>query len=275
MRPAARRFCMPSWAAILWGNPWVIILMRRRVLLLAGLFLAAVFPSTTSAASGNNAQYNAKKQSASPTLRWSETQPGCTFSLTEDGKYRYGLWSEDAGIILSVDAREVQIIRHRIEPIFGVLLTIRYRGTASLEVSPDAITLEFMKHFKVVRTSLDPDDYIQKIQADADTLDDETRRMVAKHPEEKQARDARLQEYQKSVSELIEFLGKNSLRTAHLDRGNPEVNGWVFFDTNNKWLGDWKSQEEFILRLPLAGTIFEFPFKLPPKAGELLLRKRP
>jgi hypothetical protein len=215
-----------------------------------------------------------KEKPGLPVVRWDESQPGCTFSTSEDGRYRYGLWSGDLGITMAVDAREVQIIRHRIEPIFGVHLTIRYRGTGGVDLSPDAITLQFMKHFKVVRTSIDPDDYAQKIQGDADALDDETRRVVAKHPEEKQVREARLQDYQKSVSELIEFLGKNTLRAGHLDRGNPELSGWVFFDTDNKWLGGWKAQEEFVLRLPLDGRIFEFPFKLPPKAGELLLRKR-
>jgi hypothetical protein len=132
-----------------------------------------------------------------------------------------------------------------------------------------------MKHFKVEQSSLDPDDYSQKIQADADAFDDETRRAIAKHPNEKQARDARLQEYQKELNELIEFLSRSSLRTAHLDRANPEVSGWVFFNTKSKWLGGWKSQEEFVLRLPLDGKIFEFPFKLPPEPGELLLQKRP
>jgi hypothetical protein len=215
-----------------------------------------------------------KGKAAPVTMRWSESQPGCTFSSGQDGKYRYGLWSEDIGIVLAVDAREVQIIRHRIEPIFGVFLTIRYRGTRGLDTTTDGITLQFMKHFKVVQTSLDPDDYIQKIQADADTVDDETRRATEKHPEQKQAREARLQDYQKSVSELIEFLGNHSLPTAHLDPGNQEVSGWVFFNTANKWIGGWKAQEEFILRLPMDGKVFEFPFKLPPKAGELLLRKR-
>jgi hypothetical protein len=52
------------------------------------------------------------------------------------------------------------------------------------------------------------------------------------------------------------------------------VSGWVFFDTKTKWLGGWKTQEEFVLRLPLDGKIFEFPFKLPPEKGELLLQKR-
>jgi|CZKK01.1.fsa_nt_gi hypothetical protein len=249
----------------------VVDLMRRRFVVLIAFFMAAVFCPLASAAPAKGKD---KDKSGPLTVRWSEDQPGCTFSTSEDGKYRYGLWSGDVGIVLSVDAREVQIIRHRIEPIFGVQLTIRYRGAAGLDVSPDAITLQFMKHFKVVGASIDAGGYIQKIQADADARDDETRRIVAKHPEEKQVREARLQDYQKSVSELIEFLGKNSLRAGHLDRGNPELSGWVFFNTDNKWLGGWKAQEEFVLRLPLEGKIFEFPFKLPPKAGELLLRKR-
>jgi hypothetical protein len=208
------------------------------------------------------------------TVRWDEATPGCTFSTTPDGKYQYGLWSADVGIILAVDSREVQIIRHRIEPIFGVFLTIRYRGQSGLDVNTNGITLQFVKHFMVVQSSLDPDDYTQKIQADADALDDQTRREVEKHPKEKDVREARLQEYQKSVSELIEFVGKNSLQSVHLDTGNREASGWVFFNTRNKWIGHWKTQEDFVLRVPLEGKVFEFPFKLPPKAGELLLRKR-
>ena len=224
---------------------------------------------------GNNPGTDHDKDAAQPlTVRWSEAQPGCTFSRGDDGKYRYGLWSGDVGIVLAVDAREVRLLRHRIEPIFGVLLTVRYRGTGSLDASPGGMTLQFMKHFKVVQTALDVGGYTQKIQADADALDDETRRLVAKHPEKKQALEARLQDYQKSVTELIEFLGRNSLRTAHLDRANPELSGWVFFDTKSKWLGGWKAQEEFVLHVPLDGKVFEFPFKLPPEAGELLLQKR-
>ncbi len=125
-----------------------------------------------------------------------------------------------------------------------------------------------MKHFKVVQTALDPDDYAQKVQADADAFDDETRRAVTKHPDQKQVREARLQDYQKSVSELIEFLGRNSLVAAHLDGAKPEVSGWVFFNAKNKWLGGWKAQEEFVLRVPLDGKTFEFPFKLPPRKPE-------
>jgi hypothetical protein len=229
------------------------------------------------AAPGKDQDKDQNKEKNTPrplTVHWREDQPGCTFSRGDDGKYHYGLWSGNVGVVLAVDAREVQIIRHRIQPLFGVLLIIHYRGAGSLDTSLDGTTLQFMKHFKVVQTSLDPDAYAQKIQTDADALDDETRRAVAKHPEQKQVREARLQNYQKSVNELIEFLGRNSLRPAHLDRANPEVSGWVFFNTKSKWLGGWKAQEEFVLRLPLDGKVFEFPFKLPPEAGELLLQKR-
>ncbi|HUO24250.1 MAG TPA: hypothetical protein VMU61_01210 [Candidatus Aquilonibacter sp.] len=216
----------------------------------------------------------AKKKPAPPRVRWSENRPGCTFSTSQDGKYLYGLWSGDVGLTLAVDAREVQIIRHRIEPIFAVFLTVHYRGSQALDVSADEITLQFLRHFKVVQTSLDPDSYAAKVQNDADDLDHEIAREVAKHPDEKQAREGRLQDYQKSASELIEFLSQKSLRPARLNSGNPEVSGWVYFNTDSKWLGRWKTQEEFVLRVPLAGKVFEFPFKLPPKKGELLLRER-
>ena len=243
-----------------------------RLLCVYAVLWSPVFPSVSAFASALD---NPAKGARWPIVRWDEERPGCTFSRGDDGRYRYGLWSGDVGIELAVDAREVQIIRHRIEPIFGVFLTVRYRGAGSLDASAEEITLQFMKHFKVVQTSLDPDDYTDKIQDDADALDDETRREVTKHPEQKQVREARLQDYQKSVNELIEFLGTKSLRTAHLDRATPEVSGWVFFDTSDKWLGKWKTQEEFILRVPLDGKVFEFPFKLPPEKGELLLQKRP
>ncbi|HTU40657.1 MAG TPA: hypothetical protein VMF10_03040 [Candidatus Aquilonibacter sp.] len=220
-------------------------------------------------------QVDSKDSPHPPVIRWSETRPGCTFSRGADGKYSYGVWAGDVGVIMAIDAREVQLVHHRIEPILGVLLTVRYRGTDGLDTSPDGIALEFVKHFKVVQPALDPDSYSQKIQADADALDDETRRAIKKHPAEKQTRIEGLQEYQKSANELIEFLNSNSLRAMHLDPATPEERGWVFFDTDTKWIGSWKSQEEFVLRFPLAGKVFEFPFKLPPEPGELLLRKRP
>jgi hypothetical protein len=257
-----------------WKFPW-----HGRAFVFASVVLSIFSrnaPVPIAAALDSPLQNSSPKENAQPLIvRWGEQQPGCTFSRGDDGKYRYGLWSGDVGIILAMDAREVQIIRHRIEPIFALHLTIRYRGPGTLEEGPDGISLQFMKHFKVVQTSLDPDDYTEKVQSDADAFDDETRRSVAKHPEKKQLLETRLQDYQKGINELIEFLGRDSLRAAHLDKATPEVTGWIFFNTKNKWLGGWKAQEEFVLRLPLDGKIFEFPFKLPPEKGELLLQKRP
>jgi hypothetical protein len=217
---------------------------------------------------------NSKDAQHPAMIRWSEAQPGCTFSRGADGKYSYGLWTGDIGIILAIDARELQVIHRRIEPILGVLLTVHYRGNNRLDMAPDGITLEFAKHFKVLQPAVEPDSYSRKIQADADAMDDETRRAIKKHPDEKQLRILALQEYQQAANELIEFLNRNSLRAAYLDRMTPEAHGWVFFNTDTKWIGGWKPQEEFVLRFPLAGSVFEFPFKLPPEPGELLLRKR-
>jgi hypothetical protein len=48
----------------------------------------------------------------------------------------------------------------------------------------------------------------------------------------------------------------------------------VYFSASSKWIGGWKKQEEFILRIPVANRIIEFPFALPPSEGDLLLRRR-
>jgi hypothetical protein len=136
------------------------------------------------------------------------------------------------------------------------------------------ISLEFVKHFRVVQTSLDPDGFSQKVQNDADELDHETAREVEKHPEQKETKEAFVRAFLKDSAELQEFVGKNSLRRTQLGPGNPETSGWVLFSTDSKWISGWKKQEELILRVPLEGKIFEFPFKLPPKPGEVMLRRR-
>lgn len=215
-----------------------------------------------------------KEKAQVPTVRWDEQQPGCTFSITPDGKYHYGLWSGDVGVTLSVDAQELAKVRRRNRPIFGVLLTVRYRGRDSLNVSTHKLSLEFVKHFHVVETSLDPGSFSAKIRNDADELDHQTQIEIEKHPERKEAKEAYLSAFQKDVTELVEFLSRNSFRSTELNPGNPVTSGWVFFNAGNKWISAWKTQEEFVLRLPLGEKIFEFPFRLPPKQGELLLRHR-
>ena len=209
-----------------------------------------------------------------PAIRWDEQTPGCTFSRSEDGHYHYGLWSGDVGLTLIVDAQEVEKVHRRHEPFFGVLLDVRYRGQGTLEVETENISLEFVKHFQVRQTALDPDAFAGKIQNDADELDHQTAREVEKHHEKKEEKEAYVRAFQKDSAQLLEFIGKNSLRPAHLTPGNAEISGWVLFSTNSKWISGWKKQEEFILRVPLDGKMFEFPFRLPPKPGEVMLRKR-
>lgn len=208
------------------------------------------------------------------TVRWDEARPGCTFSRSEDGKYRYGLSSGDVSIVLAVDSQEVEKVHRRHEPFFGVWLQVRSRGKDPLALHLQKISLEFVSHFKVLQAALDPDDFSAQVQQDADQLDRETARELEKHPERKASKEAYMRAFQKETAELVEFISKNSLRGSDLDADNPAVSGWVLFSTRNKWIGGWKKQEEFLLRLPLAGEIFEFPFKLPPKEGELLLRHR-
>jgi hypothetical protein len=209
-----------------------------------------------------------------PAVRWVEENPGCTFSRSDDGKFRYGLWSGDVGITLSVDSQELEKVHRRHEPFFAVLLEIRYRGQAMLEYDADNISLEFVKHFQVVQPELDPEEFSAKVQNDVDEVDHQAAREMQKHPEQRAAKEAYVRAFQKDTAELLEFVSKNSLRPTHMGPGNPQIHGWVLFSANSKWIGGWKKQEEFILRVPVNGTMYEFPFELPPKPGEVMLRKR-
>jgi hypothetical protein len=209
-----------------------------------------------------------------PAVRWDEQRPGCTFSRSADGHYHYGLWYGDVGITMAVDSQELEKVHRRHEPFFAVLLNLRYKGQGLLDLGVEHISLEFVKHFRVVQTSLDPDEFSQKVQNDADELDHETAREVEKHPQQKETKEAYVRAFLKDSAELQEFVGKNSLRRTQLGPGNPETSGWVLFSTDSKWISGWKKQEELILRVPLEGKIFEFPFKLPPKPGEVMLRRR-
>ena len=217
---------------------------------------------------------SAKNKNRIPAVRWVEGDPGCTFTRGDDGKYRYGLWSDDVGIVMAVDSQELEKVHRRHQLFFALFVTVRYRGQSSLDVSIDNISLQFLKHFQVIRTALDPDDFSDKVESDADTLNHETARQVEKHPEQKEQKEALVRAFLKDSAELQEFVGKNSLRSTRLSPGKNETGGWVLFSTDSKWIGRWKKQEEFVLRVPMAGKVFEFPFRLPPKPGETILRKR-
>ena len=207
-------------------------------------------------------------------VRWDEQHPGCTFSRTDDGRFHYGMWYEDVGVTVTVDSQELEKVHRRHEPFFSALLDVRYRGAGWLDLGVGNISLEFVKHFKVAQTALDPDNFSAKVQNDAGELDHQTAREIEKHPEKKEEKEAYVKAFLKDSAELQEFIGKNSLRPTRLGPGNPQVSGWVLFSTSSKWINGWKKQEDFILRVPIEDKVFEFPFRLPPQPGEVMLRKR-
>jgi hypothetical protein len=239
---------------------------HRLLLLLAAASL--FLPSSGKAASSN-------EKPKVPAVRWEEERPGCTFSRGDDGRYHYGLWNGNLGINVAVDSQELEKVHRRHEPFFSILLNVRYKGQGTLGLGPGNISLEFVKHFRTVQTALDPDRFSQKVQNDADELNYQTAREVKKHPEKKETKEPYVRAFLKDSAELQEFVGKNSLRPTALSPSNPETTGWVLFSTSSKWISGWKKPEELILRVPLDGKIFEFPFKLPVKSGEVILRRRP
>src|ERR1700686_2037465 len=239
---------------------------HRLLLLLAAASL--FLPSSGTAAFSN-------EKPKVPAVRWDEERPGCTFSRGDDGRYHYGLGNGYWGINVAVDSQELEKVHRRHEPFFSVLLNVRYKGQGALGLGPGNISLEFVKHFRTVQTALDPDRFSQKVQNDADELNYQTAREVKKHPEKKETKEAYVRAFLKDSAELQEFVGKNSLRPTELSPSNPETTGWVLFSTSSKWISGWKKPEELILRVPLDGKIFVFPFKLPVKTGEVILRRLP
>jgi len=216
-----------------------------------------------------------RKSSSTNVLRWSEGESGCTFSADDDGKYRYGLWTDDFGIILAVDAQELQKALQRVRPLFAVFLTVRYRGQSSLALNPDRAGLEYVKHEHDWEPALAPDDLSATLQADLDALARETEREVRKHPDHSSRQETAFQETQQTIRQTQDFVRARSLRSATLDATHAEVSGWLFFNARSKWIGDWKKQEELILRMNVGERVVEFPFALPPSQGDFLLRRRP
>jgi hypothetical protein len=217
----------------------------------------------------------AADQSAPPTLRWTEGAPNCTVRAGDDGHTYYEISASDFDITLSVDRQELEKSPHRAIPMLGVLLTIHDKGSGQLEVQQNRFTLEFVKHFQVVQSSFDPDGMLQHLQANITDLTDEVERhQVAKHPDQKERKEAELQARLKDYTEMMDFVSTHALRPGMLDPSNSSVSGWVFFSTRNKWIGPWRRPEQFILRLPVENVIVEFPFELPPKQGKIELRRR-
>ena len=129
-------------------------------------------------------------------------------------------------VTVTIDAQELEKVHRRHEPFFSALLTIHYLGQGSLDLTTGNISLEFVKHFRVRQPVLDPDDFAAKVQDDADTLNDQTAREVAKHPEQKEPKEVLVRAFLKDATDLQEFVGKRqsaSTRAAAGERGNPRA----------------------------------------------------
>jgi len=236
----------------------------RRVILIASLAAICLIAPLA----------HASKKPKLQVARWTKGAPGCAFSQDPDGKYRYTFSAPDYDVTLAVDAQELAITHRRIEPFFGVLVSVRYHGTSMVGVNPSKATMQFVSHHKVVVYPLDPESFALRTQDDADQLEFDTEREIKKHPERKEEREHYVQAYQKEVADFLEFLSQQSFPGMQLDAANPQASGWILFSTRNKWLGEWKKREQFVLRLPLTDRILEFPFALPPGDNGPILRER-
>ena len=208
-------------------------------------------------------------------LRWTADATNCTFREGDDGRTYYGLASGDFEVTLAVDRQELEKIPHRANPILGVFLTFQYKGHDQFEVQQNRFTLEFTKHFQVVQSSLDPDYLLKSLQDNVDDLTDEIERhQVKKHPEKKEQMETELQARLKDYTEMMDFISTRGLHPTVLDGSSSSASGWVFLSIKDKWIGSWRRQEQFVLRLPVENLIVEFPFALPPEPGKVMLRHR-
>jgi hypothetical protein len=234
------------------------------------VYLTALFLSLVA---GVNA--SAKQKHEDNAMRCDPGAPSCTFIRGNDGKYRYKLTTPLLNLTMAIDSQELQLSRKRPEPMFTVFLAVHSNADGRLDVIPNKFTLEFADHAHALQHALDPDALSTELQALADDLSHQTERELRKHPEKKEELEKQVAAHEKDVSELQDFLGTHSLRMVTLGSGTHETSGWIYFSTRNRWIGGWKKQESLILRLPLGSEVYEFPFKLPPNQGDLILRQRP
>jgi hypothetical protein len=214
------------------------------------------------------------KEKPGSAVRWMEGSPGCTFSRDDDGKYRYGLWTDDLGVTFAIDSQELQKSTKRLDPFLAILVSFHYRGTASIDVRAHAIKLEFISHHHVQHRAVDPESFSTEYKDLVDSAAEQVQREIKKHPQKKEEQEEALRAATVELAQMQEFLMAHSLHPVKLDSGNREASGWIFFKARDQWIGKWKVQEEFLLLIPVGNRIFEFPFKLPPREGDLILRKR-
>ena len=260
---------MPSRSARLtaWGctGGELLIAYTARVRLPSELLLALLVSSFALAA-----------EKPVATIRWMEGAPHCSFEQRGDGRSYYGFSSADYDVTVAIDRQELEKIPHRATPMLGVYVSFHYRGTGQLDVEQNHFALEFTRHFQVVKSSLDPDAMLERLQQNMNDLTDEIERHQLKHhPEQRAEREAELQARLKDYTEMMDFISTRALRPTTLDFVNSAVSGWVFFSVKDKWIGPWRKPEQFILRLPIEGELLELPFTLPPRQAKVELRRRP
>lgn len=208
-----------------------------------------------------------------PAVRWTAGAPGCEAQRSDDGRLHWRMTGNGLDLTLLVDSQELAKSSRRFYHVFGVYMSVTNTGQDKFEFPAD-LRLTFLRHRNLTEGYMDPTEFQTKLQNDVDTLIFDTERQIKKHPDQAEEKTARLREYQKEVSEFIEFLSTQSLEPATLTPGNPEAHGWVFFATSNKWIGPWKPREDFLLRVWMKDKVWEFPFSLPPSEGDVVLRKR-
>jgi hypothetical protein len=209
-----------------------------------------------------------------PIVRWTAGARGCTFERGDDGRYRWTMSDKDLDVTLLVDSQELAKSRRRFYHLFGLYVSVTYKGPGKIEFPAD-LRLDFVRHHSIIEGYFDPAELQNRLQNDLDTEVFETERQIKKNPSSKDEKTALLQQYQKEGAEFIEFLTSQYLEPATLNPGNQEAHGWVFFSTSNKWIGPWKQREDFILAVWMKDRIWQFPFSLPPSGEGILLRKPP
>jgi len=220
------------------------------------------------------ASAGAAEKSGPGTVRWAEGVPNSTLRASDDGHTYYGLSFEDFEVTLAVDRQELAMVPHRALPMIGVFVSLQYKGSGELEIRQDKFALEFLRHHRVVQSALAPGVMLGMLRRDNDEVTHQTEKHVRKHPEDKQKEEAELQARLKDITEMAEFVQTRALQPGTLDGTHPSTSGWVFFSTEDRWIGTLHPPEQFVLRLPVKNVMVEFPFQLPPKVGKMELRRR-
>lgn len=158
-------------------------------------------------------------------------------------------------------------------PVFAVAISVQQRA-GQFAIKPLSANLEFVKHEHDVQKAIDPEELAREFQDEADRRTADTNLEMSNHPHDIVEKQAELEAYKKDIGEMVRFIRTDALREKKLDVLHPMTDGWLFFHARDRWIGEWKEQEEFVLKIPIADKTIEFPFALPPTRGEFLLRRR-